>query len=147
MVSPNSIEKRSSTILRQNIKSSFRILVSGTAMWQTPPPTNPVISVDVGSTSQERLHDVHVASGAGQRQGTLPLPCNCLWVCALRGKDLIFSPMMYKLFKTVDDFFLTLSKRKSTVDFSPNAAAHIRGVKPRSSCLLSSELSAKIKQN
>lgn len=106
----------------------------------------PVIHVDVYSVSQERLHNVHITPGARQCQGALSLPCNCFWVCTLRRKREIFSPTMQKSCHTVADLFLTLSRRKSTVLFSPNAAAHIRGVKPRSSCLLSSEVSAKIRQ-
>lgn len=106
----------------------------------------PVIRVDVYSVSQERLHNVHITPRAGQCQGALSLPCNCFWVCTLWRKRPIFSQTMSNSCQTVADLFLTLSKRKSTVLFSPNAAAHIRGVKPRSSCLLSSEVSEKIRQ-
>lgn len=60
---------------------------SGSGIATDKSASYPVISVDVHSASQERLHDVHVTSGAGQRQGTLSLPSNCLWVCALREKD------------------------------------------------------------
>lgn len=37
----------------------------------------------------------------------------------------------------------TFSRRKSTMAFSPNAAAHMRGVKPRSSWRFNNELSAR----
>lgn len=86
VVSPNSVQKRSPSILRQNTKSSFRIYIVALRC-DKKNAANPVISVDVCSASQQSLYDVHVTPGAGQRQGTLSLPCNCLWVCALRGKD------------------------------------------------------------
>lgn len=46
----------------------------------------PVIGVNVHPVSEKRLDDVHVASGAGQGQGALPLPRNSFGVCTLKHK-------------------------------------------------------------
>lgn len=100
--------------------------------------------------SEKRLNNVHITSRASQCQGTLSLPRDCFGVCTLKYKfhkhywDGGFSLNdVCVSFPFSSRLLLTFSKRKSTTAFSPNAAAHMRGVKPRSSCLLSSELSVK----
>ena len=47
----------------------------------------PIVSVNVNSVSEKRLHNVHITSRAGQSQGALSLPRNCFGVCTLKEKE------------------------------------------------------------
>lgn len=91
---------------------------------------------------QQNINNICKSSSTGQRQGALSFPGQRFWIGTLNQNNDFISLSTILFLKA--DVFLTFSSRNSTMAISPKAAAHISGVKPRSSWLFSRGLSVKV---